>query len=123
MQTILYIEDSAVNTYIVKKIIKSLGYTMIPAYDGGEGITKAEQHKPDMILIDLVLPDSHGLDVVKHLRGMEQFAETPMIALTATDSPAMKEECLEAGFDDYLEKPVSQSRLINTIERFFGMSV
>jgi len=123
MQKILYIEDSAVNTYIVKKIIKSIGYKMIPAYDGAEGITKAEQETPDLILIDLILPDVHGRDLIKHLRSMSQFEETPIIALTATDSPTMKDECLVAGFDDYLEKPVSQTRLVNTIEKYLGMSV
>lgn len=123
MQKILYIEDSAVNTYIVKKIIKSLGYEMIPAYDGGEGITLAEQKNPDLILIDLILPDAHGVNLVKHLRSLKQFEETPIIALTATDSPTMKEECLTAGFNDYLEKPVSKTRLTSTIEKYMGMSV
>jgi CheY-like chemotaxis protein len=123
MDEILYIEDSAVNTYIVKKMLKALGYTMIPAYDGADGIALAEKHQPTLILIDLNLPDSHGLDVVKHLRRMPQFDNTPIIALTANDSPMMKEECLEAGCHDYLEKPVSQTRLTNTIEKYLGIAV
>lgn len=123
MNEVLYIEDSAVNTYIVKKMLKSMGYPMIPAYDGAEGITLAETHQPSLILIDLILPDGHGLDVVKHLRRMPQFDNTPIIALTATDSPTMKEECLDAGCSDYLEKPVSQPRLTNAIEKYLGISV
>ncbi len=123
MQKVLYIEDSAINTYIVKKIISDLGYQMITAYDGAEGITQAEKITPDLILIDLVLPDIHGVDVAKHLRSLDTFKTTPIIALTATESPAMKEECLAAGFNDYLEKPVSKTRLITTIEKFMGISV
>lgn len=123
MIKILYIEDSAVNTYIVKKMVKSLGYDMLPAYDGAEGITLAEQHTPSLILIDLMLPDVHGLDVIKHIRRMPKFDNTPIIALTATDSPTVKESCLQAGCNDYLEKPVSQARLISTIEKYLGMSV
>jgi len=123
MNEVLYIEDSAVNTYIVKKMLKSLGYSMIPAYDGAEGIGLAEKHNPVLMLIDLNLPDGHGLDVVKHLRRMPQFDSTPIIALTAIDSPAMKNECLEAGCNDYLEKPVSQVRLNHTIEKYLGIAV
>lgn len=123
MNTVLYIEDSAVNTYIVKKMLKSLGYNMIPAYDGTEGIALAEKHQPVLVLIDLNLPDGHGLDVVKHLRRIPQFDNTPIIALTATDSPAMKTQCLDAGCHDYLEKPVSQVRLNHTIEKYLGIAV
>ena len=123
MTKILYIEDSAVNTYIVKKMIKSLGYEMIPAYDGAEGIVKAEQNQPDLILIDLNLPDVHGIEVIKHIRRMPSFDETPIIALTATDSPLMKEDCLKAGCSDYLEKPVSQPRLVSTVEKHLGIRV
>jgi CheY-like chemotaxis protein len=123
MNEVLYIEDSAVNTYIVKKMLKSLGYPMIPAYDGTEGIALAETRQPSLILIDLILPDCHGLDVVKHLRHMPQFDNTPIIALTATDSPAMKEDCLDAGCIDYLEKPISQARLTSTIEKYLGIPI
>ncbi len=123
MQKILYIEDSAVNTYIVNKIIKSMGRDMIAAYDGGEGMAMAEKHHPDLILIDLILPDVHGLDVIKHLRKNPQFEQTPIIALTATDSPKMRDACLEAGCNDYLEKPVSKSRMVKSIESYLGITV
>ena len=123
MNEVLYIEDSAVNTYIVKKMLKSLGYSMIPAYDGAEGIALAQNHHPILILVDLNLPDGNGLDVVKHLRDMPEFDSTTIIALTANDSPAMKNECLDAGCNDYLEKPVSQVRLNNTIEKYLGIAV
>lgn len=123
MNEVLYIEDSAVNTYIVKKMLKTLGYSTIAAYDGAEGIALAEKHLPTLILIDLNLPDGHGLDVVKHLRSMPRFDNTPIIALTANDSPAMKDQCLDAGCVDYLEKPVSQVRLTNTIEKYLGIAV
>ena len=118
MINILYIEDSAVNTYIVKKMVKSLGYQMIPAYDGAEGVIIAEEHQPNLILVDLKLPDVNGLDVIKHLRQRSQFDQTPIIALTATDSPTVEEECLSAGCNDYLVKPVSQLRLVNTVEKY-----
>ena len=123
MNEVLYIEDSAVNTYIVKKMLKSLGYNMIPAYDGAEGVVLAETHQPVLILTDLNLPDVHGLDVVKHLRSIPQLNNTPIIALTATDSTIMRNKCLDAGCIDYLEKPVSQARLANTIEKYLGIAV
>lgn len=106
-----------------QKMLKSLGYYMIPAHDGTEGIALAEKHLPSLILIDLILPDVHGLGVVKHLHRMPQFDDTPIIALTATNSPAMKQDCLDAGCDDYLEKPVSQARLTHTIKKYLGIVV
>lgn len=123
MNKILYIEDSPVNTYIVRKIIRSIGYEMVHAYEGAEGLVIAEEQNPAMILIDLILPDTHGLDIIKQLRASHQFDDTPIVALTSTDSPTVKQECLDAGCNDYLEKPVSQARLISTIEKYLGMSV
>lgn len=123
MTKILYVEDSPVNTYIVRKMLKSIGYEMLAAYDGTSGVAMAEQEYPSLILIDLNLPDISGLTVIDHLRRIPELDKTPIIALTATDSPAMKEACLAAGGNDYLEKPVSQSRLVSTIERYLGLHV
>lgn len=123
MTKILYIEDSAVNTYIIRKMIKSLGHEMISAYEGSEGIMLAEKCNPSLILIDLILPDIHGLEVIKHLRNVADFDDTPIIALTSTESPTMKASCIAAGCNDYLEKPVSQPRLNNAIETYLRISV
>jgi len=123
MSKILYIEDSPVNTYIVRKMLKTLGYEMLAAYDGMTGVAVAEQEHPSLILVDLNLPHMNGIDVINHLRRIPELDTTPMIALTATDSPSMKEACRAVGGNDYLEKPVSQSRLIATIEKYLGLHV
>lgn len=123
MGKVLYIEDSAVNAYIIKRIIQSIDLDMLSAYDAAEGLSMAEEHKPSLILTDLVLPDAHGLELIEKLRSDESFVDTPIIALTSTDSPAMKAKCLAAGCNDYLEKPVSKSRMIKTIQKYLGTQV
>lgn len=123
MISILYIEDSPVNTYIVRKMLKTLGYEMIPAYDGMSGVTLAEQHKPDLILIDLNLPDVHGTAVANHLRRIPELDNVPIVAITATSNETIKHQCIDAGCNDFLEKPVSQAKLIKTIEKHLHVYV
>jgi CheY-like chemotaxis protein len=114
---------TAVNTYIVRKMLKSIGYDMIAAYDGTTGVNLAQQEYPNLILLDLNLPDISGMHIIDHLRRIPELDNTPIIALTATDSPSVKEACLAAGGNDYLEKPVSQARLVATMEKYLGLRV
>ena len=123
MINVLYIEDSAVNAYIVEKMLKSLGYQPLLAYNGAAGIALAESHQPNLILIDLNLPDIHGVEVIKHLRRSLQLQNTSIIALTGNDSDDMEAECLKIGCQDYIKKPVSRPRLIDSINKHLGILV
>lgn len=118
MQTILYIEDNPQNMRLVKKYLRVGGYNMIGAIDGLSGVEMAIKEQPDIILIDINLPDIDGLEVTRRLQANDSTRHIPMIALTANVMHGDRERCVEAGCDDYLAKPVSRQELYNTIEKY-----
>lgn len=116
--TILYIEDNPQNMRLVRKMLEAVGYHFIEAQDGLSGIEAALIHQPDIILMDMNLPDMDGLSVTAELRSLSQFATTPIIALTANAMHGDRERITSRGCDAYLAKPISRNELINTIHRF-----
>lgn len=118
---ILYIEDEPLNMRLVKKIVKPMGYDLITREDGRKGIDAARQFVPDLILVDLHLPDIDGFEVVMHLRRDPKTRTLPIIALTADTNKTTMLQCLDAGFDAYLAKPVSRSVLLRTVRQFLNL--
>ncbi len=116
--TILYVEDNPQNMRLVRKMLEVVGYRVIEAQDGLSGIEAALIHQPDIILMDMNLPDMDGLSVTAELRSLPQFANTPIIALTANTMHGDRERFIARGCDAYLAKPISRNELINTIHRF-----
>ncbi|MEO1286122.1 MAG: response regulator [Chloroflexota bacterium] len=114
---ILYVEDNAQNMRLVRKMLKIGGYEMIGAGDGTKGLEMAKEHNPDLILMDINLPDIDGIEVTKRLKEDPEFADTPIIALTANAMYGDRERYLDAGCDDYLSKPVSKIELLNMVKK------
>lgn len=114
--TVLYIEDNPQNMRLVRKILSHAGYEFYEAIDGLSGIEAALSQAPDLILLDINLPDIDGLEVASRLRESDQFTNTPIIALTANAMVGDRERLLAGGCDDYLPKPVSRTELLNTLE-------
>lgn len=112
---VLYIEDNRQNMRLVKKFLRMGGYHMIEASDGLSGIEIAKSEKPDIILMDINLPDIDGVEATKRLKEDPDFEMVPIIALTANAMHGDRERFLEAGCDDYLSKPVSKSELLEKI--------
>lgn len=115
---ILCIEDNAQNMRLVRKMLKAGGYDMIGAEDGLTGIEMAKEHKPDIILVDINLPDIDGTEVTKRLKADPEYAHIPIVALTANAMYGDKERFLDAGCDGYLSKPVSRRELIAAVEEY-----
>ena len=115
--TILYIEDNPLNRRLVHKMLKDQ-YNLLQAPNGQSGIDSATEHKPDVILLDINLPDMHGYEVVKQLKLDTGTKNIPVVALTANSMDGDRVNCLEAGCDGYLAKPVMRIELLNTIRRF-----
>jgi CheY-like chemotaxis protein len=118
MNTVLYIEDNPLNMRLVKKYLQSFGIEMIEAVDGYTGLDKALQAQPDLVLVDVNLPDIDGLEVTRRLRSHNQTAELPIVALTANAMHGDRERCLNSGCDGYLAKPVSRVELINMLRSY-----
>jgi len=118
MSRILYIEDNPLNMKLVHKLLVDMGYSMIEASDGEYGIRQALTASPDLILMDINLPDVDGLTVTRKLKGDLRLRHIPIVALTANSMHGDREQCLAAGCDAYLAKPVSRLELRNVLERF-----
>jgi two-component system, cell cycle response regulator DivK len=118
MSKILYVEDNPQNMRLVRKILVAAGYEVIEATNGLAGIASAERDNPDLILMDVNLPDINGLEATSRLKAMPVVSEIPIIALTANAMHGDRENCIAAGCDGYLAKPVMKNELLNTVALF-----
>lgn len=119
LKKILYVEDNPRNMRLVRKLLEHAGYEVIEAYDGLTGIAMAQDHKPDLILMDVNLPDIDGLKATQRLKSMPSTGSIPVIALTANAMHGDKERCLAAGCDNYIPKPISKTTLLETVAHAF----
>jgi signal transduction histidine kinase/CheY-like chemotaxis protein len=114
---ILLAEDNLANILTIEEYLNTYGYEVVVAHDGQEAIEKANTIHPDLILMDVQMPSMNGLEAIARLRGEAQFADTPIIALTALAMPGDRERTLLAGANEYMSKPASLKALRQTIER------
>jgi two-component system cell cycle response regulator DivK len=115
---ILIVEDKATSRELLRNILEPRGYEVIEAVDGLDGLTKAFEHQPNLILLDLHMPQLSGMEVLGRLRADPRFHATPVIALTASAMQGDRERALAAGFDGYLTKPVSLDTLRTEISGY-----
>lgn len=115
---ILYVEDNAQNMRLVQKMLDVEGFKMFGAQDGHTGIEAALYYQPNIILMDMDLPDMDGMTVTARLRELPQFANTPIIALTASAMDGDRERFIRGGCNAYLAKPITRTELINAVRRF-----
>ncbi len=116
-KTVLVVEDNDASMMLFDGLLEADGYNVLQAKDGMEGWRMARGHRPDLILMDIQLPDVSGLEVTKWLKDDETLKSIPIIAITAFAVVGDKEKYLKGGFDDYLVKPISISNFLQTVER------
>lgn len=121
--TILYVEDNPLNMRLVRKLLNSFGYNMIEAIDGQSGLDLIQEHMPDLILMDVNLPDIDGLELTRRIKQLDSISHIPVIALTANAMHGDRERCLDAGCQGYVAKPVSRTELRNTVTHFLASDV
>ena len=119
---ILYVEDNEDNIYMLKNRLSRAGFTVIVATDGTQGVTMATSEQPDLILMDLTLPDINGEEATRRLKADPATKSIPVIALTANAMASDKEKAIAAGCDDFETKPVDMPRLLGKIAAFNGCS-
>ncbi len=118
MPTILYIEDNPDNLLLVQRALEARGYTVIWAANGLSGLAEAEARLPDLILLDINLPDIDGYEVARRIRAHEHLRTTPVIAVTANALRGDAEKALGAGCDKYMSKPINIRDLWNNVSAF-----
>src|SRR5262245_51315087 len=112
---ILYVEDNDDNVYMLKNRLTRAGFTVIVATDGAQGITMAVSEQPDLILMDLTLPNIDGEEATRRIKADPTTQRIPVIALTANAMSGDREKALAAGCDDFDTKPVELTRLLDKI--------
>jgi two-component system, cell cycle response regulator DivK len=122
MTTILYVEDNFQNFRLVMRMVSldHPDYKIIHAEDGESGLRLATESRPDLIFMDINLPDMDGTEVTRRIKAHEDLNKIPVIALTANAMVGDRERYLEAGCDGYLRKPLSRDELRQTMANYFG---
>ena len=114
---ILVVDDSEDMCTMLAQLLRKAGYQVVLATDGQTALTQAKQYHPDLILMDLSLPDIDGWEAVRLLRKMPEFRTTPIIAVTAHVSDGDKERALAVGCNIHVGKPFKNRSLLQTIEQ------
>ena len=115
MTRILIIDDEPLFHKMIEHALKPLGYELVSAMDGAQGLQAASAVSPDLIICDVMMPNMSGYEVTRQLRRNPRFAQTPIMILTARDATPDKVAHFEAGADDYLTKPFAFDELVARI--------
>ena len=121
MTKILYVEDNPDNVYMLTRRLKKKGFDLIIAGDGQEGIDKAIEESPDLILMDLSLPTMDGWTATAEIKKIEEVKDIPIIALSAHAMPEHRDRAIKAGCSDYDTKPVDIKRLLSKMGQYIEL--
>ena len=121
MTKILYVEDNPDNVYMLSRRLKKKGFELIIAGDGQEGIDKAIEESPDLILMDLSLPTMDGWTATAEIKKIDKVKDIPIIALSAHAMPEHRDRALKAGCSDYDTKPVDIKRLLSKMGQYIEL--
>lgn len=115
---ILIVEDNETNMKLFRDVLIASGHHTLEATTGGQAVELATAHSPDLVLMDIQLPDIGGVEALGRLRADERTASLPVVALTAQAMDGDRERFLAAGFNGYLSKPVNVADLIATVKQY-----
>jgi two-component system cell cycle response regulator DivK len=116
--TILYVEDNEYNRKIVRQLLARTSYRLLEAVDGESGVIMAQQHLPQLVLMDVQLPRMSGLDATRALKADPRTSHIPIIVITSFALSGDREKAADAGADSYLAKPYSPRELLALVRQF-----
>src|SRR5215469_3145830 len=119
---ILIVEDDRLSLVVLRQLLTAQGYEILHSSEGRDGINRARNERPDLIVMDIKLPDISGFDATLLLKKDDQTKGIPIIAVTACVTPEDKATALKSGCDAYVAKPVNISNLLRTVESFLPSS-
>ena len=117
MKTILIVEDNELNMKLFNDLLEAHGYATLKTRDGIDALKMAREHHPDLIIMDIQLPEVSGLDVTKWLKEDEKLRDIPVIAVTAFAMKGDEEKIREGGCQDYIAKPISVTKCLETVAK------
>lgn len=121
-KTVMIVEDNELNMKLFHDLLEANGYRTIQTRNGTEALDLARTHKPDLILMDIQLPEISGLDVTRWIKEDESIRHIPIIAVTAFAMKGDEERIRAGGCEAYLSKPISVAKFIETVRHFLGGS-
>jgi two-component system, cell cycle response regulator DivK len=116
-ERILVVEDNEKNMKLFRDVLGATGYRTVEATTGGQAVLLATEQAPDLVLMDIQMPDVDGVEALRRLRADERTAAIPVLAVTAQAMQGDRERFLAEGFDGYLSKPVNVRELIGTVRQ------
>ena len=119
-KTVLVVEDNELNMKLFHDLIEGIGYKTVETRNGLEAIDLARKHRPDLILMDIQLPEVSGLEVTKWLKEDDELRSIPVIAVTAFAMKGDEERIRQGGCEAYMSKPISVGKFIETVKSYLG---
>ena len=116
------VEDDRLSLIVLRQLLTAQGYQILQSSEGWDGINRARNERPDLIVMDIKLPDISGLDATLLLKKDDQTKDIPIIAVTACVTPGDKANALKSGCAAYIAKPVNMTNLLRTVEAFLPSS-
>jgi two-component system, cell cycle response regulator DivK len=116
-KTILIVEDNEKNMKLARDLLEAKGYATLAAVNGVDGVQLAKDHVPDLVLMDIQLPDINGIEAYEQLRADARTAAVPVVAFTASVTPTDRTRVMQAGFDGFLSKPINIKEFLSTVKR------
>jgi two-component system cell cycle response regulator DivK len=118
MSTILIVEDNEKNMKLVRDILQHKGHQTLEAASGEDGVRLAIEHQPDLVLMDIQLPDIDGITALNRIREVAALDAVPVLAVSASVMPEDQHKIVSSGFDAYVTKPISLKPFLATVQRF-----
>ncbi len=119
-KSVLVVEDNDLNMKLFHDLLEAQGYTVLQTRDGMEALKIAREHVPDLILMDIQLPEVSGLEVTKWLKEDESLRTIPVIAVTAFAMKGDEEKIREGGCEAYIAKPISVTNFLETVAKYLN---
>src|SRR5262252_7280538 len=119
-KTVLIVEDNELNMKLFHDLLDAHGYKTLQTRNGREALAIAREHRPDLILMDIQLPEVSGLEVTKWLKEDDQLKKIPVVAVTAFAMKGDEEVIRQGGCEAYISKPISVTGFLDTVRRFIG---
>ena len=119
-KTVLVVEDNELNMKLFHDLLEANGYNIVQTRSGLEAIDLAREHRPDLILMDIQLPEVSGLEVTKWIKEDDELRSIPVIAVTAFAMKGDEERIRQGGCEAYLSKPISVTKFLDTVKSYIG---